>query len=31
VNKIIAVLVLIFGLAAAVGAGWLAFRLPIPH
>jgi hypothetical protein len=29
-NKLIAWLVLIFGLAAMLGAGWLAFKLPIP-
>lgn len=30
-NKLIALLVLIFGLAALIGAGWLAFTLPVPH
>ena len=31
VNKVIGLLVLILGFAAVIGAGWLAFHLPIPQ
>jgi hypothetical protein len=30
-NKFIALLVFVFGIAAILGAGWLAFNLPIPR